>query len=96
MGIVKAAAISFGVGFGAGFVLGTLRALWVVPRLGVRAAELLEAPVMLAVTVLAARWVAAVFILGAGLSVGCRLPRGADPRCEAGPHSTPHFIESVA
>jgi hypothetical protein len=30
--------------------------LWLVPRLGVRAAELLEMPFMLAVVVLAARW----------------------------------------
>ena len=43
--------------FGAGFVLGPIRVLWVVPRLGTRAAELLEAPIMLAVVVVAARWV---------------------------------------
>ena len=43
--------------FGAGFVLGTIRTLWVVPKLGVRTAELMEAPIMFGVSILAARWV---------------------------------------
>jgi hypothetical protein len=47
----------FALTFGAGFVLGPIRILWVAPRLGARAAELLEMPVMLAVIVAAARWV---------------------------------------
>jgi hypothetical protein len=38
-------------------VLGALRVLWVVPRLGERAAELMEMPLMLAVAFLAARWI---------------------------------------
>lgn len=33
--ILKAAALYFGLVFGTGFVLGTIRVLWVVPRLGV-------------------------------------------------------------
>jgi len=41
--------------FGAGFALGIVRELWVTPRVGVRAAELLELPLMLVVIVLAAR-----------------------------------------
>jgi hypothetical protein len=50
--------------FGAGFVLGIVRELWVKPRVGVRAAELLELPLMLMAVVLAARaidrrWLAA-------------------------------------
>lgn len=57
MQILKAGALYFALVFGAGFVLGTTRVLWIVPRLGTRTAELLEAPVMFAVTVLAARWV---------------------------------------
>jgi hypothetical protein len=52
-----AGALYFAVVFGAGFALGSLRTLLVVPRVGERTAELAEAPVMLVVTVLAARWV---------------------------------------
>jgi hypothetical protein len=47
----------FAVVFGAGFVLGTIRLLWAVPRFGPRIAELLEMPIMLVVIVVAARWV---------------------------------------
>jgi hypothetical protein len=38
------------------FVLGTVRTLWVVPRVGTRTAELLEMPIMLVVAIVAARW----------------------------------------
>jgi len=54
--VVKAGALYFALVFGAGFVLGTIRTLWVVPRVGARTAELMEMPIMLAVTILAARW----------------------------------------
>ena len=47
----------FAVVFGTGFVLGPIRMLWLVPRVGARTAELLEAPVMLVAIVLLARWV---------------------------------------
>lgn len=43
--------------FGAGFLLGPIRILWVVPRLGTRVAELLEAPIMFVITIVAARWI---------------------------------------
>ena len=55
--ILKAGVLYFVLIFAAGFVLGTVRTLWLVPRLGARTAELMEAPVMLAVSVLAVRWV---------------------------------------
>lgn len=54
---LKAGILYFAVVFAAGFVLGTIRTLWVVPRLGVRTAELMEAPIMFGVSILAARWV---------------------------------------
>ena len=38
-------------------MLGPIRILWVVPRFGTRAAELMEAPIMLVVTIVAARWI---------------------------------------
>jgi hypothetical protein len=57
MRILKAAALYFTLVFGAGFVLGPLRILWLVPRVGTRVAELMEAPIMLAVTIAAAGWV---------------------------------------
>jgi hypothetical protein len=59
--IVKAGAVYFALVFGAGFLLGTFRVLWLVPAVGTRAAELLEMPVMFAVIILSARWVARYF-----------------------------------
>jgi predicted membrane-bound spermidine synthase len=55
--VVKEGAAYFALVFGAGFLLGTVRTLWLVPRIGARSAELLEMPVMLAVAAFAARWV---------------------------------------
>jgi hypothetical protein len=55
--ILQAGLLYFALVFGAGFVLGPIRILWVVPRLGSRMAELMETPIMLAVIVVAARWV---------------------------------------
>ena len=55
MQVLKAGAVYFAVVFAVGFVLGTIRTLWVVPRFGARTAELMEMPVMLAVTIVAAR-----------------------------------------
>jgi hypothetical protein len=58
MQILRAGTLYFGLVFGAGFVLGTIRALWIVPSFGTRMAELMEAPIMLVVSILTARWVA--------------------------------------
>ena len=54
---LKGGVLYFILVFAAGFVLGTVSTLWAVPRLGVRTAELMEAPIMLGVSILAARWV---------------------------------------
>jgi hypothetical protein len=56
MQILKAGSLYFLLVFGAGFLLGTVRTLWIVPRAGVRKAELMEMPIMLGVIILAARW----------------------------------------
>jgi len=56
MPILKAGVLYFALVFGAGFVLGTIRTLWIVPRVGTRTAELMETPIMLVITILAARW----------------------------------------
>ena len=56
MQVMKAGVLYFALVFGAGFVLGTVRTLWVVPRVGTRKAELMETPIMLVVTIVAARW----------------------------------------
>ena len=73
--VVKAGAIYFALVFGAGFVLGTIRTLWVVPRFGTRMAELMEMPMMLVVTIIAARWtvlrLAVPSIPPARLGMGC-------------------------
>lgn len=55
--VFKSGLLYFAVVFGCGFVLGLIRILWAVPRFGDRTAELMEAPLMLVATVLAARWI---------------------------------------
>lgn len=57
MRVVATAIVYFFVVFGAGFALGPIRILWLVPRVGVRTAELLEMPIMLVVIVFSARWI---------------------------------------
>jgi len=56
---LKAAILYFGLVFGAGFVLGIMRTLWLVPFVGERSAELIETPFMVIVV-----WLAARFIVG--------------------------------
>jgi hypothetical protein len=43
--------------FGAGFLLGPIRVLWLAPQVGDRTAELIEAPIMLLVILATARWI---------------------------------------
>ncbi len=54
---LKAGVLYFAFVFATGFMLGTVRTLWMVPRLGVRTAELTEAPIMFGISILAAWWV---------------------------------------
>jgi hypothetical protein len=61
--IVAGGAAYFLIVFAVGVVLGVIRTLWLVPRIGVRWAELLEIPVMLVVIYWAARWVSRWFRL---------------------------------
>jgi len=58
MEILRAGLLYFVLVFGAGFVLGPIRILWAVPRFGTRNAELMEAPIMLVVIIVVARWAA--------------------------------------
>ena len=54
---LRAAALHFAVVFGTGFALGMIRVPWLVPRVGVRWAELIELPLMMFASGLSARWV---------------------------------------
>lgn len=71
---IKAGVTYFALVFGAGFVLGSIRVPFLVPRLGERAAELAEMPFMFV-----AIWVSARFI-----TRRFRLPAGALSRLGAG------------
>lgn len=57
-GAVPAALRHFGVVFACGFLLALIRVPWLEPRLGERAAELIEMPLMLAVILWSSRRVA--------------------------------------
>ena len=59
----------FALVFAAGFVLGVVRTSVLVPRIGVRMAELSEMPFMLVVIFVAARYVSAWFNLPAKATV---------------------------
>jgi len=53
----QVAAVYFGMVFGVGFLLGSVRVPFLVPRLGERVAELAEMPLMLVAIVMAAGFV---------------------------------------
>lgn len=63
MRTVSAGLTYFALVFGTGFLLGAIRVPFLVPRLGVRTAELLEMPLMLVAIFLAARYVVRRFSL---------------------------------
>jgi|SRR5579863_357131 len=75
MQILKAGLLYFALVFGAGFVLGAIRTLWVVPRYGTRNAELMEMPIMFVVIIVAARWIVLRLAVpsrpSSRLSMGC-------------------------
>ncbi len=71
---IKAGVTYFALVFGAGFVLGSIRVPLLVPRLGERAAELIEMPFMFVVVLLSARFITKRF----------KLPANALPRLGAG------------
>ncbi len=53
---LKAGFAYFLIVYGFGFVLGTVRTLWIVPQLGARSAEMLELPLMIGISAVTARW----------------------------------------
>jgi hypothetical protein len=72
--VLPAALAYFAIVFGVGFLLGMVRVPLLVPRIGVRAAELLEMPLMAVAIVLAARFIVQRF----------SLPATSRPRLAAG------------
>lgn len=72
---IKAAVLYFAIVFGAGFILGAIRTLLIVPRIGARTAELIEAPIMIAISFLVAAWAVSTLSVPAVLS--CRAIMGA-------------------
>jgi hypothetical protein len=75
MQVLKAGVLYFALVFVAGFVLGTVRTLWVVPRVGTRKAELMETPIMLVITIVVARRIVLLLavpaVASARLGMGC-------------------------
>lgn len=73
MRMVKATASYWGIIFALGFVLGTLRVLWLAPLSGPVAATLTELPVILAASWWAAGWAVRRFAIagsGEALAIG--------------------------
>ncbi len=75
MRVLAAAFVYFALVFAVGFALGVARVAWLAPALGDRWAELLELPVMVAASALAAR--ATCGRLGVPSAPGRRLSMGA-------------------
>lgn len=73
MQVLKAAASYWAMIFALGFVLGTVRVLWIAPALGLVPATLLELPVMLGASWWASGWLLRRFAIG---SSGAALAAG--------------------
>ncbi len=56
--VIRLAAIYFAMVFSIGFVLGTLRVIVLVPKLGTRISELIELPLMVLAVYIVGRWIA--------------------------------------
>lgn len=73
MRVVMAAGAYWGIVFSLGFVLGTVRTLWVIPLVGLMPATMLELPVILGASWLVAGWIVRRFRIASGgeaLTVG--------------------------
>lgn len=73
MTVLRAALAYWAAVFALGFVLGTLRVLWLAPLVGLMPATALELPVMLGASWLAAGWLARRFAIagqGEALAAG--------------------------
>lgn len=71
--MLRAAIAYWAVVFALGFVLGTVRTLWLAPAIGLVPATLAELPVMLAASWVASGWLVRRFAIataGAGLVMG--------------------------
>jgi hypothetical protein len=77
--ILKAGLLYFAIVFAMGFVFGAIRTVWVVHRVGTRMAELMETPIMLVVTIVAARWI--VLHLAVPSAPSARLEMGSIALC---------------
>jgi hypothetical protein len=109
---MRAAAVYFTLVFGIGFLLGPIRVLFLEPRIGQRAAELTELPLMVVAMTYAAHFivrrypqrplgtgmVALAMLLGAEIAVGMAL-RGlslAQILFDRDPVSGPAYFASLA
>lgn len=75
--VAQVAAVYFGLVFGVGFALGPVRVLVLEPRVGARAAELIEAPLMLVAVLCAARWIGRRWCAGFGAAARLGVGLGA-------------------
>lgn len=66
MRIAGAAIVYWAMVFALGFILGTVRVLWVIPRIGLVPATLLELPLILTASWFAAGWLVQRFALANG------------------------------